>query len=152
MAFVNEVIAGFTSPEQTMIFFKIFLGALLGFIIGWNRRASVAGIRTFTLISIGATVFTIVSVSGFPGNATNADQARIVAQIVSGVGFIGVGVIWKHKGQLTGLTTAATIWIAASIGISVGVGMFSTAALVTGLTLLLLNLKPWLVKFQEDQS
>src|SRR3989344_4105972 len=150
MTFTTEVLAGFTSPNQLVMLFKILFGGLLGFTIGWNRRASVAGIRTFTLIAIGATVFSIVSVSGFPNNSPNADQARIIAQIVTGVGFLGVGVIWKHKGRLTGMTTAATIWIAAAIGISVGIGMFSTAVIVTALTLLLLNLKPWLVRFEED--
>src|SRR3989344_785344 len=117
----------FIQPGQLVVIFKIILSTLLGFVIGWNRRSTHAGMRTFSLITLGSTIFTIISVMGFPSNAPSADHARIVAQIVSGVGFLGAGVIWKTKLELTGLTTAASIWAAAAIGVSVGLGMFGLA-------------------------
>jgi putative Mg2+ transporter-C (MgtC) family protein len=149
MTLVNEVINGFIAPEQGIIIFKILLSAILGFGIGWNRRSNEAGIRTFTLITLGATIFTIISIMGFPENAETADQSRVVAQIVTGIGFIGVGVIWKTKNHLKGLTTAATIWVAAGVGIAVGVGMFTLAVLGQVLVIMILHLKRFLVKYED---
>jgi len=142
MMFVDQMLNGFIAPGQIMIIFKLLLSAILGFGIGWNRKLNKAGRRTFTLITLGSTIFTIVSVSGFPNNSDVADQARIVAQIVSGVGFLGVGVIWKNEDRLRGLTTAATIWVAAAVGVSVGTEMFTLAVIGTLLTLFILRLKP----------
>jgi putative Mg2+ transporter-C (MgtC) family protein len=149
MSFVNEVINGFIAPGQAIIIFKVILASILGFGIGWNRRSNEAGIRTFTLITLGATIFTIISVMGFPDNAQTADQARIVAQIVSGIGFLGIGVIWKTKNHLKGLTTAATIWVAAAVGIAVGVGMFTLATMGLVLVILILHLKRIVAKYEE---
>lgn len=149
MEIFDLFIQGFTQPGQLEVIFKIILSTLLGLIIGWNRRSTHAGMRTFSLITLGSTIFTIISVMGFSGNAPTADQARIVAQIVSGVGFLGAGVIWKTKMELTGLTTAASIWASAAIGVAIGLGMFGLAISGTLLIIIILLLKPILSQYES---
>ncbi len=83
------------------------------------------------LVTAGATAFTVVSVYGFPEQATPRDPARIAAQVVAGVGFLGAGTIWRTSSAVRGLTTAASIWLAASIGLLVGAGMYLLAAFTT---------------------
>ena len=141
------LVQGFTQPGQIEIIVKIILSSILGFLIGWNRRSTSAGIRTFSLITLGSTLFTIIALMGFP-TSENSEAARIIAQIVSGVGFIGAGVIWETRTDLMGLTTAACIWVSAGIGIAVGVGMFSLAVLGTLLIIIILLLKPVLSRFK----
>ncbi|HLC88552.1 MAG TPA: MgtC/SapB family protein [Candidatus Nanoarchaeia archaeon] len=148
MSILNLIIQDFTRPEQLVIIFKIVISTFLGMVIGWNRRSSNAGMRTFSLITLGATIFTIISIIGFPTNTPTADQARIVAQIVTGVGFLGAGVIWKTKLELTGLTTAASIWTSAAIGVAVGLGLFALALSGTLLIIITLMLKPILIKYE----
>src|SRR3989338_8170680 len=77
MSVLDLFVQSFIQPGQLVIIFKIILSTLLGFVIGWNRRSSNAGMRTFSLVTLGATIFTIISVIGFPGNTPSADQARI---------------------------------------------------------------------------
>jgi len=105
---------------EIIVLIKLFLSAIVGFIIGYLRRNHPAGIRTFMLISLGCTLFTMSSVGTFFGGA--GDPSRIIANIVTGIGFLGVGVIWKSDNKLIGLTTATTIWVTAGIGINVGIG------------------------------
>ncbi|MBE7083784.1 MAG: MgtC/SapB family protein [Clostridiales bacterium] len=97
------------------------LSLLLGFAIGFERklRFKEAGIRTHTIVCVGACLFTLVSVFGF----SSADSSRVAAQVVSGIGFIGAGMIFYHKEVVRGLTTAAGIWATAAIGMSVGAGL-----------------------------
>ncbi len=97
-------------------------------------------------------MFTVISIHGFPNNADTADHARVVAQIVSGIGFLGVGVIWKDHGALTGLTTAAGIWVAAAVGIAVGTGMFLFATLGTFLILVIFSTKKYLRHYEKEDS
>ena len=144
----DYIVQGFTHPGQLALIIKIVLSTLLGFSIGWNRRTTNAGIRTFTLITLGSTMFTIIALTGFPHNTIDNDPARIIAQIVSGIGFLGAGVIWKTRKELTGLTTAASIWAAAGIGIAVGVEMFSLAVLGTLLIIIILMLKPIISQYE----
>ncbi len=148
MDLINYLVSGFVQPGQGAIIVKLLLSTFLGFSIGWNRRSTNAGIRTFSLITLGATVFTIISLIGFPNNSPSADQARIIAQIVSGVGFLGAGVIWKTRMELTGLTTAACIWASAAIGVAVGLSLFSLAIFGTILIIILLLLKPLLLRYE----
>src|SRR3989344_1734306 len=150
MSVLDLFVQSFIQPGQLVIIFKIILSTLLGFVIGWNRRSSNAGMRAFSLVTLGATIFTIISVIGFPGNTPSADQARIVAQIVTGVGFLGAGVIWKTKFELTGLTTAACMWTSAAIGVAVGAGMFALAVSGTLLITIILLLKPILIKYEQN--
>ena len=101
---------------------RMLLSMALGFIIGFERkmRFKEAGIRTHTIVCVGACLFTLVSIYGFSA----ADSARVAAQIVSGIGFIGAGMIFYNKQNIRGLTTAAGIWATAAIGMAVGTGMY----------------------------
>jgi putative Mg2+ transporter-C (MgtC) family protein len=115
---------------------KLLLALALGGMIGLERelRDKAAGFRTLMFISAGSALFTIFSIrvatsTGAPGDA---DPGRIAAQIVTGIGFLGAGVILREHGEIYGLTTAATIWLAAALGIGAGVGqyLFTTLAAV----------------------
>lgn len=98
------------------------VAALLGGLIGWQRqsRGSRAGIRTFAAVSLGACTFGLVSIHA----SGNTDSTRIAAQVVSGVGFLGAGVILRYQGRVIGLTTAATLWSAAAVGLAIAYGMY----------------------------
>jgi len=101
---------------------RFIAAALIGAILGIARKDKPAGARTFALICLGSAIFTSVSINGAFGTY---DASRIVAQIVSGIGFLGVGVIWKTGiNKPSGLTTAAAIWVCASIGVLVGMGIW----------------------------
>lgn len=117
---------------------KILLSLLLGSLLGLEReyRCRPAGFRTIALICVGSTVYTILSHT--MGNAQSQD--RIAANIVTGIGFIGAGVIFKHGYNVYGLTTAATIWVAAAIGMCVGHGDFPLAWTVLIITLTILSI------------
>lgn len=127
---------------------RIAAAAILCGLIGFERevRDHAAGMRTHILVGAGATIFTIVSAYGFSeflvstpnGMVTRADPTRIAAQIVTGIGFLGGGVIVYSKMTVRGLTTAATLWIAAAIGIACGAGMWFLAFWGTVGTLLTL--------------
>ena len=110
---------------------------LCGFIIGLERQLSgkAAGIRTSTLICMGAYLFT--EISGFLGE--NADSSRIVGQIVTGIGFLGAGVIIGREGIVLGVTTAAVIWVLAAIGIMIGLDRCITAIILSLLTVFILS-------------
>ncbi len=112
---------------------RIALGFLFGAVLGFQRHRAgrPAGLRTHMLVTAGATAFTVVSVYGFPEKGTPRDPARIAAQVVAGVGFLGAGTIWRTSSAVRGLTTAASIWLAASIGLLVGAGMYLLAAFTT---------------------
>src|SRR5882672_9251806 len=98
---------------------KIFIALILGSVIGLEREVSnkVAGLRTNTLICLGACLFTIIGLKFF-----DVRDAHIQAQIIAGIGFLGAGAIMREGEHVTGLTTAATIWIVAAIGMAVGFG------------------------------
>lgn len=140
------------------IFLQLFLAALLGGLVGlereYNRKE--AGLRTFTLVSLGAAFFTIIafeSLKIFSGN--NAfDSTRIIGQIVLGIGFLGAGAIIHRESHVEGLTTAAGLWVAAAIGAAVGVKFYLPAIFVTILIIgVLTGLKPIEEKFiKKDQK
>jgi putative Mg2+ transporter-C (MgtC) family protein len=109
---------------------RLLLAAVLGGLIGLEREASgkPAGFRTNLLIGLGAALLTVISIEvardvALPGGF-QADPGRIAAQIVSGVGFLGAGTILRSRGSVTGLTTAATLWVVAAIGIAAGAGAY----------------------------
>jgi putative Mg2+ transporter-C (MgtC) family protein len=117
---------------------RLFLSLLFGAIIGFEReyRSKAAGFRTITIISIGSTLFTICSFKlGNPGNPD-----RIASNIITGMGFIGAGVIFKDGGSVSGLTTAATIWIAAAMGMALGIGEYVIASTTLILAIVVLAL------------
>lgn len=116
--------------------FKLLLSLLLGSVVGLERKrkGQPAGIRTFALISMGATLAMIVSIyvpQEYLGHVANGDPGRIAAQVLSGIGFLGAGAIIQMKGSVRGLTTAAGIWMIAAIGLAVGVGMYVISCIAT---------------------
>lgn len=115
---------------------RILVGAVLGFAIGWERevRGSEAGDRTFALVSLGAAAFTAVGVENFPATAE-----KVMAGVVTGVGFLGGGMILKEGGGIRGLTTAAAMWATAAVGMLAGVGEILIAGLVAGIVILVLE-------------
>ena len=124
-------------PLQDLII-RITIAAILGAIIGAEREVhgKAAGLRTNLLICLGAAVFTIISRQMAEGKEDSL--TRIAAQIVTGVGFLGAGAIIQDRGGVHGLTTAATIWLVASIGMACGAGFFSLALITTFITILVL--------------
>ena len=137
--------------EHIDILIRILSALLLGFAIGLEREMTnkYAGLRTNILVCLGACIFTIISIYGFPtfvdgdnvivSQATGVrDTAGIAAQVVTGIGFIGGGTVLRHGATVFGLTTAATLWIAASIGMACGAGMYSVAIIGTILSIITL--------------
>ena len=131
-----EDIFTLTAREEVEIALRLLLAAIFGAAVGFERRSSdkPAGLRTLSLVAVGSALFTIISVFGFE----NADQSRVAAQIVTGVGFLGAGTILRSGTSISGLTTAATIWATAAIGMAVGSGMYIASATGTVLILIIL--------------
>jgi putative Mg2+ transporter-C (MgtC) family protein len=125
---------------------RLALAAALGGAIGIERelREREAGLRTHLLVALGSALFTIVSAYGFHAflssgaSVVRADPTRIAAQIVTGIGFLGAGAIIRQGLSVRGLTTAATLWVVAAIGLAVGAGYYSGALITTGIVLLAL--------------
>ena len=131
---------------------QAILAAFLGGLIGWEREqhGREAGIRTYAAVCLGACVFGLVS-SHVPGLG---DRTRIAAQVVSGVGFLGAGVILRDQGRVTGLTTAGTLWATAAVGLAIAFGMYAlgvlTALIIFGL--LALHHCPGWARLKSKQS
>lgn len=134
-----------------LIRFGVALG--LGFILGLERELTnkYAGLRTHILVCLGACAFTIISIYGFPSYATGdniildqatgiRDTGRVAAQVVSGIGFIGAGAVLRNGPMIIGLTTAATLWISAAIGMTCGVAMYDVAIVTTLISVAVLTL------------
>ena len=122
------VLAQFTAPElwvQAEYLVRILVAACLGLLIGSERknRNKSAGIRTHVIVALGAALIMVVSKYGFT-DVEKVDSARVAAQVVSGVGFLGAGVIFVRNNLVNGLTTAAGIWATAGVGLALGAGMY----------------------------
>ena len=121
---------------------RFLLAVALGAGIGYQRERAgkAAGMRTIILVSAGAALFTLVSVYGF--DAEGVDISRVAAGVVVGVGFIGAGVIFRgrQEEEVAGLTTAATIWVAAAIGLAAGAGMYLLSVIAAAVILIILLL------------
>jgi len=117
---------------------RIIIAGLLGGLIGFERefRAKEAGVRTHFIVALGSAMFMIISQYAFTGQF---DHARVAAQVVSGIGFIGAGVIIFQKNAIRGVTTAAGLWVAAAIGLSCGAGMYAIATAATLMTIICLE-------------
>jgi putative Mg2+ transporter-C (MgtC) family protein len=124
--------------EEFGMILKLLLSVFLGSLIGYERqiRAKPAGLRTHMLICLGSTLLTVMSLTAFP----NADTSRMAAYIIVGIGFIGGGTIFQFKEKVVGLTTAASLWVVASIGIAVGVGYYLLACIATLIVYVILRL------------
>lgn len=129
----SEMASGFVATSLI----RLVLAAILGGIIGLERelRHRPAGLRTTMFICFGASMFTVLS-SGLAG--VPSDSARIAAQIIPGIGFIGAGTILHTRGLTTGLTTASTLFVVASVGMAAGGGLYLTAIFATGVLLIAL--------------
>ena len=125
--------------NELELFGKVLLAGFLGYVIGLERElmGSSAGDRTFSLVSLGSALFTALSFDVF--GAGDNDPGRVAANVLTGVGFLGGGMILKEGGTVRGLTTAAGIWLAAAIGIAVGYGRLGTATVATLLALVILG-------------
>jgi len=123
--------------EQDLIFIaRAGLAAVLAFFVGWEResRGSPAGDRTFAMVALGSAAFTAIGIERFPETAE-----KLMAGVVTGVGFLGAGMIVKDGGSVRGLTTAAGIWAVSSIGVVIGTGEYLLGVALTGLILLILT-------------
>lgn len=132
--------------------FRLLLAAGCGGLVGIEREADGqdAGLRTHMLLALGAAMFGLVSVGGFndyvratASTNVQVDVTRVASYVAAGVGFIGGGAILKHRTGVSGLTTAASLWVAAAVGVACGVGMWIAPLVAVGITLVaLVVLKP----------
>lgn len=122
------MIDNFLQTDWLGVITKIVLATALGYLIGMEREyhGKVVGTRTISLIAIGSALYVLMSPSILGG-----DNSRVIAQVVSGIGFLGAGIIFKDGDSVKGLTTAATVWCAAAIGCLCGAGMFAEGMLGT---------------------
>jgi putative Mg2+ transporter-C (MgtC) family protein len=125
---------------QLDLLLRLAIGLILGAVVGWEREMQrmPAGFRTHALVGLGSALFTVVSAYAFTG--ANADPTRIAAQIVTGIGFLGGGVILHHGGNVRGLTTAASLWSVAAIGMASGAALYLVAVGGTVLAIVALEL------------
>jgi len=122
---------------DTILLARTSLAAALGFVIGYlrERRGSPAGDRTYAMVALGAAAFTTIGVDDFPATAE-----KLIAGIVTGVGFLGAGVIMRQgTGEVRGLTTAASIWAIAAVGVVVGAGDYLMGAIIAAMIALVLE-------------
>jgi putative Mg2+ transporter-C (MgtC) family protein len=153
------VVPGIADLTWQHIVVRMLLAAALGAAIGVEREydGQDAGLRTNLLVVLGSALFAAMSVGGFQAfitdrNSTNLaiDVSRIAAYVPPGIGFIGGGVILKHRGRVSGLTTAATMWTGAAIGIACGLGAWQSALITTGIVIAALEgLRPLSVAIER---
>ena len=152
----------FVHLSNLELFYRLGLAGLIAGLLGLEREfhKSRAGLRTYLMVGLGACLFTLVSAYGFADfyashSAIRSDPTRIAAQIASGIGFLGAGVIIADSsGKIKGITTAAGLWIAAAIGMACGAGFYSAAIITAILTLIALGplswAKRWLPSEREE--
>ena len=123
----------FFSGLDIELMLRVLLAFVLGGIIGYERESihRPAGLRTHMLVAAGSAAFTEASIYAFVGEGTVRDPARLAAQIVTGIGFLGAGTIWRTPSTVRGLTTAASIWLVAAAGLLAGSGMYVIAIFTT---------------------
>ena len=128
--------------QEWEVCLRLVFSCIMGGIIGYERqmRHKSAGLRTNMLVSLGSCLIMIMSEALYDNveGKTNADPARLAAQVVSGIGFLGAGAIMKEGLTVTGLTTAATLWVVAGVGLAVGAGFYLGAGVTTGVVFLIL--------------
>ena len=144
-------------PYPLEVLIRILVAALFGGIVGWQRetRDRPAGLRTHVLVCVGSTVYTLASLT-FSG--LGSDPGRVAANVATGMGFLGAGTIMRHGNMVRGLTTAASLWAVAGVGICVGIGgaAFWVAAIATLVVLLTLTVlstaeQKWLPRSHEGR-
>ena len=154
------------SPLELTMVLRLIVAAILGGIVGMERGSGdrPAGFRTHILVCVGSALFMLVSIYGFDDIApvttnleddigTRRDTARIAAQVVSGIGFLGAGTILHEGLTIKGLTTAASLWIVSAIGLAVGSGIYLLSTVATMLTMLtLVTFRTWEKRFAGNRS
>jgi putative Mg2+ transporter-C (MgtC) family protein len=133
-----------TPPESELdLALRVLVALIIGLVLGLDRelRGYSAGLRTMALVTSGACLFTGLGLMPLLGKSV--DPTRIAAQVVTGIGFLGAGSILRQGEEVKGLTTAASIWVAAAIGMAVGFGYYSTAVVATVLVVITLVLLRW---------
>lgn len=125
--------------DQGEVAFRLIISFILGGLVGLEREShnKSAGFRTHILVCLGSTLIMLISIYGIHGG-TVRDPARLAAQVVSGIGFLGAGTIMREGSSIRGLTTAASLWVVSGIGLAVGAGFFLGAAVTTGIVFLTL--------------
>lgn len=128
-----------SSGQTWVMVLNLVIAAFLGGLIGLEREVGhrPAGLRTTMLVCVGSALFTMLSIHAFP-SAGDVSDARVAAQIVAGIGFLGAGTVWRAQDHVKGLTTAASMWVAAAIGMAVGAGFGVLALAATVITLFIL--------------
>lgn len=155
MTDLTQFIADFAQDSHVFIFIKILFAMVLGGVIGLERelKAKPVGVKTCMIIAVTTCVLTIVSIQSAEHYAQvseniRTDPMRLAAQVISGIGFLGAGVILrKHNDAISGLTTAAIIWAAAGIGIASGAGFYFDALIATMMILVAIRLSPYVHKW-----
>jgi putative Mg2+ transporter-C (MgtC) family protein len=119
---------------------RLLLACLLGGLVGLEREANhkSAGVRTNLLICLGAALFTLMSM--VLAGETNPDKSRVASNIVQGIGFLGAGLILRNRGRVSGLTSAASVWVVASVGMACGAGLYAAAAVAAVIVIVALEL------------
>ena len=147
-------------PNDLEIIFRLVLASMLGGFIGLEREihGREAGVRTYLLVSLGSALIMVVSEYLFfkyegriPGEFFRVDPGRIAAQAITGMGFLGAGVILRYKDTIRGLTTAASMWVVCAVGLAIGSGYYLFGSTVSGITILsLIGLKVFEKKLSKD--
>jgi putative Mg2+ transporter-C (MgtC) family protein len=133
--------------QQIDVAFRLVIAALLGSAVGFEREihGHPAGMRTHLLVSLGSAAFTVLGIFFFSSPGVPTDPSRIAAQIVSGIGFLGAGAILKYGTSVRGLTTAASLWATAGVGMAAGAGAWIVAVVTTVLIVLSLGPLQWVI-------
>jgi len=137
-------------PSYWVLTERLFMAALMGGLIGWERELnhSPAGFRTHILVSVGSALIMLISIYGFSDFVHlphfTFDPSRISAQVVSGIGFLGAGTILRQGVTVSGLTTAASLWVVAAVGLSTGAGYYFPAVITTLIVFIGLIIRRWL--------
>lgn len=140
--FVDEILAGLPdATEAERVVLRLFMAAVLGAVVGLDRERAgkSAGVRTHMLVALATTLYVLAAQEY---GMSPSDLSRVIQGLAAGIGFIGAGTILKlaEEREITGLTTAAGIWMTAAIGVAVGLGRWGTAALSVGLTVVILGI------------
>jgi putative Mg2+ transporter-C (MgtC) family protein len=148
MSYWEVIFARTTTPEWE-IAVRLAAAILFGAIIGWEReyKNRPAGLRTHILVCLASATFTLVAielVNWAERNGAASDPIRAIEAVTAGVAFLAAGTIIQSRGQVQGLTTGASLWLAGAIGVSCGTGMYSLAIMVTALALVILTWLQWL--------
>lgn len=153
----NTVLSEFSdvpdATQVTRIVLRLLVAAALGGLLGYERerQGKSAGVRTHMMVAIGAALFVLIPQQA---GASSADLSRVLQGLIAGVGFLGAGAIimGNREVETRGLTTAASIWVTAAIGVAAGMGRESTAVLSTLIALLILSVIPWIYRTKKQNK